>query len=175
MRPPLGWDVGGIYTGPLCPILGPAQTALPMPLTPDPQPPALPAPASPGAGGGWDRGRGGAGSSLTLRVPCPPPGYIQATRAFLILAVLGAAAAVLSLLASLTSCVHSAVSTDLLAAISAFAAGSCTLVAMGVYSGESWHRNLDPQIQLSFAWSFYLGWAALPLLGLSGTFALLAH
>uniref|UniRef100_A0A8C3SP55 Uncharacterized protein n=1 Tax=Chelydra serpentina TaxID=8475 RepID=A0A8C3SP55_CHESE len=46
--------------------------------------------------------------------------------------------------------------------------GSCTLVAMGVYSGESWHRNLDPQIQLSFAWSFYLGWAALPLLGLSG-------
>ncbi|CAM5124797.1 unnamed protein product [Natator depressus] len=109
------------------------------------------------------------------RSPDRITGYIQATRAFLILATLGTAASVLFLLVSLMSCVHSPVSTDLLAAITGFAAGSCTLIAMGVFSGESWHKNQDRMIQLTFEWSFYLGWAALPLLGLGGAFALVAH
>nr|XP_005293975.2 protein NKG7 [Chrysemys picta bellii] len=116
---------------------------------------------------------------VCLPVGCQSPahvtGYIQATRAFLILAVLATAASVLSLLFSVTSCVRIPVSTDLLASIAAFTAGSCTLVAMGVYTGESWHKNQDGQIQLTFEWSFYLGWAALLLLALSGTFALVAH
>ncbi|XP_044847612.1 protein NKG7-like [Mauremys mutica] len=107
--------------------------------------------------------------------PAHATGYIQATRAFLILGALATAASVLCLLLSLTSCVHIPVSTSLLASIAAFTAGSCTLVAMGVYTGESWHKNQDGQIQLTFEWSFYLGWAALPLLALSGTFALVAH
>ncbi|TFJ97196.1 S-acyl fatty acid synthase thioesterase, medium chain [Platysternon megacephalum] len=102
-------------------------------------------------------------------------GYIQATRAFLILAALATAASVLSLLLSLTSCVRIPVSTDLLASIAAFTAGSCTLIAMAVYTGESWHKNQDGQIQLTFEWSFHLGWAALPLLALSGAFSLVAH
>lgn len=107
--------------------------------------------------------------------PAPVTEYIQATRAFLILGALATAASLLCLLLSLTSCVHIPVSTNLLASIAAFTAGSCTLVAMGVYTGESWHKNQDGQIQLTFQWSFYLGWAALPLLALSGTFALVAH
>uniref|UniRef100_A0A8C4WN56 Natural killer cell granule protein 7 n=2 Tax=Gopherus evgoodei TaxID=1825980 RepID=A0A8C4WN56_9SAUR len=102
-------------------------------------------------------------------------GYIQATRAFLILGALATAVSLLSLLLSVTSCVHIPVSTNLLASIAAFTAGSCTLLAMGVYTGESWHKNQDGQIQVTFQWSFYLGWAALPLLALSGTFALVAH
>ncbi|CAM4678771.1 unnamed protein product [Lepidochelys olivacea] len=109
------------------------------------------------------------------RSPDHITGYIQATRAFLILATLATAASVLFLLVSLTSCLHSPVSTYLLAAITGFAAGSCTLIAMGVFSGESWHKNPDRMIQLTFEWSFYLGWAALPLLGLGGAFALVAH
>ncbi|XP_075764016.1 protein NKG7-like isoform X1 [Pelodiscus sinensis] len=102
-------------------------------------------------------------------------GYIQATRAFLILAALAAAVCILSLLASIMSCFQSPVSLNLVASLSAFAAAGCTLVSMAVFSAESWHRNLDGQIQLAFEWSFYLGWAALPLLGLCGIFVLVTQ
>uniref|UniRef100_K7FNU4 Natural killer cell granule protein 7 n=1 Tax=Pelodiscus sinensis TaxID=13735 RepID=K7FNU4_PELSI len=95
-------------------------------------------------------------------------GYIQATRAFLILAALAAAVCILSLLSSIISCFQSPVSLSLVASLSAFAAAGCTLVSMAVFSAESWDKNKDGQIQLTFEWSFYLGWAALPLLVLSG-------
>uniref|UniRef100_A0A674JVR7 Natural killer cell granule protein 7 n=1 Tax=Terrapene triunguis TaxID=2587831 RepID=A0A674JVR7_9SAUR len=130
------------------------------------------APCSPSPGLPWCRrgvGTAGRGGFLINPLcPCPPTGYIQATRAFLILAALATAASVLSLLLSVTSCVRIPVSTDLLASIAAFTAGSCTLIAMGVYTGESWHKNQDGQIQLTFEWSFYLGWATLPLWGHCG-------
>ncbi|XP_074837482.1 protein NKG7-like [Carettochelys insculpta] len=107
--------------------------------------------------------------------PSPIADYIQATRAFLILASLATAVSILSLLVSITSCIRSPLSPSLLAALMAFAAGGCTLIAMAVFCAESWHKNQDGQIQLTFEWSFYLGWAALPLLALSGICALVTH
>uniref|UniRef100_K7FQ95 Uncharacterized protein n=1 Tax=Pelodiscus sinensis TaxID=13735 RepID=K7FQ95_PELSI len=47
-------------------------------------------------------------------------GYIQATRAFLILAALAAAVCILSLLASIMSCFQSPMSLNLVASLSAF-------------------------------------------------------
>lgn len=57
------------------------------------------------------------------------------------------------------------ISTDLL---SAFLKGLFTLIALAVYTAETWKEKTSPQLQVSFAWSFYSGWITFPLFLLAG-------
>ncbi|XP_061452550.1 protein NKG7-like [Rhineura floridana] len=101
--------------------------------------------------------------------------YIIATRAFLILASLVALALVLFLIPSIMPWDCGTISGPFVTSIAAFIAGIFTLVAVAVFTAESWGRNKDPQIQLTFEWSFYLAWSAFPMLLLTGIFSLVAH
>uniref|UniRef100_A0A8D0BDM4 Natural killer cell granule protein 7 n=1 Tax=Salvator merianae TaxID=96440 RepID=A0A8D0BDM4_SALMN len=92
----------------------------------------------------------------------------HSTRVFLILASLVALASVLFLASSFMPCPCSLGNNHFIPSFIAFAAGLLTLIAVAVYTSESWDNNQDPQIQLTFGWSFYLGWAAFPMLLLAG-------
>ncbi|XP_067413574.1 protein NKG7-like [Emydura macquarii macquarii] len=107
--------------------------------------------------------------------PAPVQAYIQATRAFIILAFLASLVVAGSLLVPITACVRSPANLSLTASVAAFAAACCTIIAMSAFTAESWNKNQAPDVQLTFEWSFYLGWAALPLLLLSGVFAIVIH
>lgn len=48
--------------------------------------------------------------------------------------------------------------------------GLCTLVAVAVFTAESWGKNKESNTQLTFEWSFYVAWAAFPMLLLAGEF-----
>ncbi|XP_048357624.1 protein NKG7-like [Sphaerodactylus townsendi] len=106
--------------------------------------------------------------------PTAPYDYIVATRAFLILASLAALASSVSLSASFTQCTLYNVRGSFIGSITAFAAGLCTLIAVAVYVAESW-ENSDSSIQQTYEWSFYLAWAAFPMLLMAGIFSLLLH
>ncbi|XP_062996385.1 protein NKG7-like [Elgaria multicarinata webbii] len=110
---------------------------------------------------------------------CTTPGttkeYIAATRAFLILASLLALVSALSLVFSFTSCAHGVMSKPFIPSMAAFTAALFTLIAVAVYTAESWNNNTDPKVHYTYEWSFYLGWAAFPMLLLAGIFSLVAH
>ncbi|XP_053124810.1 protein NKG7-like [Hemicordylus capensis] len=103
-----------------------------------------------------------------------PDGYILATRAFLILAALVASITVICLLASFTPSIH-VLRGAFIASIAAFVAGLCTFIAIAVFTAESWNKDVGPQIQCTYQWSFYLGCTAFPMLLLAGIFSLVAH
>nr|XP_056703723.1 protein NKG7-like [Euleptes europaea] len=106
--------------------------------------------------------------------PDVPDDYIVATRAFLILASLAALASAVSLVGLFIQCTLHNVWGSFIASIAAFAAGLCTLIAVAVYTAESWGNN-DSRIQRTYEWSFYLAWAAFPMLLLAGISSLLVH
>uniref|UniRef100_A0A6J0UT13 Protein NKG7-like n=1 Tax=Pogona vitticeps TaxID=103695 RepID=A0A6J0UT13_9SAUR len=108
-------------------------------------------------------------------VPKVIDGYITATRFFLILASVVTLAAVIFLFISFMPFNCGYVGRPFISSIAAFVAGFFTLIAVAVFTSESWGKNKDPQIQVTFEWSFYLGWAAFPLLLLAGIFSLIAH
>ncbi|XP_033014087.1 protein NKG7-like [Lacerta agilis] len=101
--------------------------------------------------------------------------YILATRAFLILGSLAALALVISLTASFMPCDCGFLGGAFVTSIVAFSGALFTLVGVVVFTAESWGKNRDPQIQLTYEWSFYLAWVAFPMLLLTGIFSLVAH
>ncbi|XP_042296630.1 protein NKG7-like [Sceloporus undulatus] len=101
--------------------------------------------------------------------------YIIATRAFLIMASLTALTAVIVLVASFMPYNCGVLDKPLNASVAAIIAGLFNLTALAVFTAESWQKNVNPKIQVTFQWSFYLGWAAFPMLLLAGIFSLVAH
>ncbi|XP_077196929.1 protein NKG7-like [Paroedura picta] len=106
--------------------------------------------------------------------PLMPDDYIVATRVFLILASLAAFALTVSLIALFKRHTIYNVRGSFIASMSAFSAGLCTLIAVAVYTAESW-ENKDSSIQRTYEWSFYLAWATFPMLLLAGALSLLLH
>ncbi|XP_054855871.1 protein NKG7-like [Eublepharis macularius] len=106
--------------------------------------------------------------------PAVPDGYIVATRVLLILASLAALASTVCLVASFTQCTPHSMHGPLIASITAFVAGSCTLIAVTVYTAESWENN-NASIQRTYEWSFYLAWTTFPSLLLTGIFSLVLY
>ncbi|KAL8219409.1 UNVERIFIED_CONTAM: hypothetical protein K2H54_023870 [Gekko kuhli] len=105
--------------------------------------------------------------------PAVPDDYIVVTRVFLILACLAAFAVTVSLAAFFVQCAGHNM-WGFVASIAAFTAGLCTLIGVAVYTAESW-ENKDTSIQRTYEWSFYLAWAAFPILLLAGALSLLLH
>ncbi|XP_039178619.1 protein NKG7-like isoform X1 [Crotalus tigris] len=99
-----------------------------------------------------------------------PVGYITATRAFLILASLTALALHFFLIATFAPSMFGILGKPLVASVAAYVAGLFTLIALTVYTAETWKEKPPSQIQVSFAWSFYSGWIAFPLFLLAGAF-----
>nr|XP_060639856.1 protein NKG7 isoform X1 [Anolis sagrei ordinatus] len=98
--------------------------------------------------------------------------YILATRAFLIMACLMSLAAVIVHIAFFAPCDCGILDKPFFALVAAFTAGLFTLIAVTVFTAESWDKNEDQQIQLTFEWSFYLAWGAFPMLLLAGILSL---
>uniref|UniRef100_A0A8C6Y7X2 Natural killer cell granule protein 7 n=1 Tax=Naja naja TaxID=35670 RepID=A0A8C6Y7X2_NAJNA len=97
-------------------------------------------------------------------------GYIIATRAFLIMASLAALALHFFLIATFLPSVCGVLGKPLFASVTAFVAGLFILIALAVYTAETWNEKVPHDIQVSFAWSFYLGWITFPLFLLAGIF-----
>ncbi|XP_007436884.1 protein NKG7 [Python bivittatus] len=97
-------------------------------------------------------------------------GYITATRVFLILASLMALALHFFLIATFRPSMCGILGKPWIASVAAYVAGIFTLIALTVYTAETWNENPSPQIQVTFAWSFYSGWTAFPLFLLAGLF-----
>ncbi|XP_008115512.1 protein NKG7 [Anolis carolinensis] len=101
--------------------------------------------------------------------------YIVATRAFLIMACLMSLAAIIAHIAFFAPCDCGILDKPFFALVAAFTAGLFTLIAVAVFTAESWGKNENPQIQLTFEWSFYLAWGAFPMLLLAGIFSLVVQ
>ncbi|KAG8143393.1 hypothetical protein E2320_000632, partial [Naja naja] len=92
------------------------------------------------------------------------------TRAFLIMASLAALALHFFLIATFLPSVCGVLGKPLFASVTAFVAGLFILIALAVYTAETWNEKVPHDIQVSFAWSFYLGWITFPLFLLAGIF-----
>ncbi|XP_032084180.1 protein NKG7-like [Thamnophis elegans] len=97
-------------------------------------------------------------------------GYIIATRVFLIMASLVALALHVFLVATFMPSMCGILGKPLIASVAAYVAGLFTLIALAVYTAETWKEKTSPQLQVSFAWSFYSGWITFPLFLLAGIF-----
>ncbi|EMP23816.1 Protein NKG7 [Chelonia mydas] len=107
---------------------------------------------------GWSYGLGWASFLLFLITD-----LINASRAFLILAVIAGLLSCLALLASFFCSHLGSVSLTLVSAVGSFSAGLCATVTMAVFTSQSTKTIMIPSAQVSFGWSFYVGWAACPL------------
>ncbi|XP_026574581.1 protein NKG7-like [Pseudonaja textilis] len=97
-------------------------------------------------------------------------GYIIATRVFLIMASLVALALLFFLIATFMPSVCGILGKPWIASVAAFVAGFFILIALAVYTAETWKEKTSPEIQVSYEWSFYLGWITFPLFILAGIF-----
>ncbi|XP_067413573.1 protein NKG7-like [Emydura macquarii macquarii] len=96
------------------------------------------------------------------------PGYIVSTRVFMVLALVAGFLSFFAVSASFF-CAHlGSVSLTLVSAAGSFSAGLCAMIAMAVYTGEFAEALNATQGQVSFGWSFGLGWAAFPLFLITG-------
>ncbi|XP_032659226.1 protein NKG7-like [Chelonoidis abingdonii] len=96
------------------------------------------------------------------------PGYIEATRAFLFLAMIAGFLSFFALIASFFRSHICSVSLTLVSAVGSFSAGLCAMIALGVYTGEFTGAVNVPPGQVTFGWSFGLGWASFPLFLITG-------
>uniref|UniRef100_A0A670ZFS0 Natural killer cell granule protein 7 n=1 Tax=Pseudonaja textilis TaxID=8673 RepID=A0A670ZFS0_PSETE len=94
--------------------------------------------------------------------------YIIATRVFLIMASLVALALLFFLIATFMPSVCGILGKPWIASVAAFVAGFFILIALAVYTAETWKEKTSPEIQVSYEWSFYLGWITFPLFILAG-------
>ncbi|XP_070806270.1 protein NKG7-like [Pituophis catenifer annectens] len=97
-------------------------------------------------------------------------GYIIAARVFLIMASLAALALHVFLIAAFMPSMCGILGKPLIASMAAYVAGLFTLIALAVYTAETWKEKTSSQLQVSFAWSFYSGWITFPLFLLAGIF-----
>ncbi|XP_044274736.1 protein NKG7-like [Varanus komodoensis] len=107
--------------------------------------------------------------------PATPFEYIIATRAFLILASLLALGSALFPFFSFIPAPCGNRRAALYSAVASLTAGLFTLIAVAVYTAETWSKPTDPQVYIKYEWSFYLGWAAFPMLLLPGISSLITY
>ncbi|XP_039369304.1 protein NKG7-like [Mauremys reevesii] len=100
------------------------------------------------------------------------PGYIEATRAFLFLAMIAGFLSFFALIASFFRSHLGPVSLSLVSAVGSFSAGLCAMIALAVYTGEFAGAVNVPSDQVTFGWSFGLGWASFPVFLLTGVVTL---
>ncbi|XP_027713951.1 protein NKG7 [Vombatus ursinus] len=104
--------------------------------------------------------------------------FIQATRVFTILAALAGLLSISCLILSITPSLRNSSFSylaSLIFCITAFAAVLCSTVGMAVYTGERWKESDQPQIQTTFAWSFYMGWISVLFFLFTGVLSLVMH
>ncbi|CAM4710395.1 protein NKG7-like [Caretta caretta] len=101
--------------------------------------------------------------NLGCLIPLNVPDLINASRACLILAVIAGLLSCLALLASFFCSHLGSVSLTLVSAVGSFSAGLCATVAMAMFTSQSTKTIMITSPQVSFGWSFYVGWAACPL------------
>ncbi|CAM2107977.1 protein NKG7-like [Caretta caretta] len=100
------------------------------------------------------------------------PGYIESTRAFLFLAMIAGFLSFFALLASFFRSHLGSMSLTLISAVGSFSAGLCAMIALAVYTGEfAGAVNVAPG-QVTFGWSFGLGWASFLLFLITGVVTL---
>ncbi|CAM4624760.1 protein NKG7-like [Lepidochelys kempii] len=100
------------------------------------------------------------------------PGYIESTRAFLFLAMIAGFLSFFALLASFFRSHLGSMSLTLISAVGSFSAGLCAMIALAVYTGEFAGAVNAAQRQVTFGWSFGLGWASFPLFLITGVVTL---
>ncbi|XP_050786273.1 protein NKG7-like [Gopherus flavomarginatus] len=96
------------------------------------------------------------------------PGYIDATRAFLFLALIAGFLSLFTLIASIFRSHLGPVALTLVSAVASFSAGLCAMIALAVFTGEVAKTLNVPLGQVPFGWSFGLGWASFPLFLITG-------
>ncbi|XP_075764035.1 protein NKG7-like [Pelodiscus sinensis] len=94
------------------------------------------------------------------------PEYFDATRAFLFLAMIAGGVSSGVLITSFFRSHLGPVPLTLVSAVGSFSAGLCAMIAMAVFTAES--AKDKNQAQLTFGWSFGLGWASFPLFLITG-------
>ncbi|XP_074075579.1 protein NKG7 [Macrotis lagotis] len=103
--------------------------------------------------------------------------FILATRVFIIMAALAGLLSISCLFFLTPSLCNPNFShlISLIFCVTAFTAGLCSTVGMAVYTGERWKEPYNSQIQISFAWSFYMGWISVVLFLFTGILSLVVH
>ncbi|XP_006868422.1 PREDICTED: protein NKG7 [Chrysochloris asiatica] len=105
----------------------------------------------------------------------PVEDYIHVTQGFSISAALLSLVALIFLVWSFIPLLTAPAHSLLVSTKTAFAAALCMIVAMSVYTSENLHKRVHSQLQVSFGWSFYLGWISAILLLFAGALSLAAH
>ncbi|XP_074837573.1 protein NKG7-like [Carettochelys insculpta] len=100
------------------------------------------------------------------------PDYLSSTRAFLLLAGVAGCVSFFALVASFFRSRLGSMSLSQVSAVGSFGAGLCTMIAMAVYTGEFAAAVTITQGQVTFGWSFGLGWASFPLFLITGVVTL---
>ncbi|KAG6921653.1 natural killer cell group 7 sequence, partial [Chelydra serpentina] len=98
------------------------------------------------------------------------PDYYDATRAFLFLAMIAGFLSSFALIASFFRSHLGPVSLTLVSAVGSFSAGLCAMIALAVYTGE-----VNKIANITFGWSFGLGWASFPLFLITGAVMMFAQ
>ncbi|XP_067413581.1 protein NKG7-like [Emydura macquarii macquarii] len=113
--------------------------------------------------------------NLKCLIPLKVPDRMKASRGCLILAALAGFLSFLALVASFFRSHLGSVSLTLVSAVGSFSAGLCATIAMAVYTTESAKTLTVAPTQVSYGWSFGVGWAACPLFLLTSAVTLLSQ
>ncbi|CAM5124761.1 unnamed protein product [Natator depressus] len=100
---------------------------------------------------------------------------LKVTRVFTVLGVIAGSVSSFALLASFLHSHPGSVSLTLVSFLGSFSAGLCAMIALAVYTGEFAGAVNAAQRQVTFGWSFGLGWASFPLFLITGVVTLVAH
>nr|XP_034973819.1 protein NKG7-like [Zootoca vivipara] len=96
------------------------------------------------------------------------PDYYHATRAFMFFGMIAGAVSCLGLCGKCFDFQFGSLSKAKTAAIASLVAAGCVLIAMATYTGRTAPLNSS---ELSYGWSFGLGWASFPLFLITGGLA----
>ncbi|XP_044847582.1 protein NKG7-like isoform X1 [Mauremys mutica] len=88
---------------------------------------------------------------------------LKVTRAFTLLGAIAGCLSSVALLASFLRSHLGSLALTLLSFLGSFSAGLCAMIALAVYTGEFTGDVIVPSDQVTFGWSFGLGWASFPL------------
>ncbi|XP_039369232.1 protein NKG7-like, partial [Mauremys reevesii] len=101
--------------------------------------------------------------------------YYDATRAFLLLALIDGFLSFFALIASFFRSHLGPVSLSLVSAMGSFSAGLCAMIALAMFTGEIAKIINGVPVKLHFGWSFGLGWASFPLFLITGAVMMFAR
>ncbi|XP_043357868.1 protein NKG7-like isoform X2 [Dermochelys coriacea] len=100
---------------------------------------------------------------------------LKVTRVFTLLGVIAGLVSSFALFASFLRSHPGSVSLTLVSFLGSFSAGLCAMIALAVYTGEFAGAVNAAQSQVTFGWSFGLGWASFLLFLITGVVMLVAH